>query len=117
MRESPARESQNHYLYILVFASYPPGGTSLQPILIWRLVLNLKLAARQEQHYSIGTISSLHAQVPADNSNASGPTRMSASIRELGGQMLLPGEEVDFDQDPEVRVDENAHEARGEQQV
>ena len=30
---------------------------------------------------------------------------MSASIRELGGQMLLPGEEVDFDQEPEVPVE------------
>ena len=87
-----------------------------QVLLVKHLVLNLKLAALQEQHYSIGTISSLHAEVPGqDNPNASGQSRMSASIRELGGQLLLPGEEADFDeeiQDPEVRVDENGSEVR-----
>ena len=51
--------------------------------------------------------------------SVSGQTRMSASIRELGGQMLLPGEEVDFNQlgDPEVRMNDNTNEASGEQQV
>ena len=66
---------------------------SLQPLLIWRLVLNLKLAAHQEIHYSIGTISSLHAVTPGDAPQRS----MSASIRELGGPLLLPGEDVDQD--------------------
>ena len=33
---------------------------------------------------------------------------MSASIRELGGQMLLPGEEVDFDQDLARPMDADA---------
>ena len=74
--------------------------------MIWRLVLNLKLAAWQE-HHIVGTMSSLHAEVPGNNLNASGlgQPRVSSSIRELGGQLLLPGEDIDIDYDQEAEQD------------
>ena len=40
---------------------------------------------------------------------------MSASIRELGGQLLLPGEDIDIEQDPELGMDADV--AGGEQEI
>ena len=66
--------------------------------MISRLVLNLKHAALQETAYSIGTISSLHAQTQVENPSMVTQDRMSASVRELGELLFIAGQSKDVDQ-------------------
>ena len=56
------------------------------------------LAAQKEQKCSIGSMSSFHAQVPGVGTpGASVQSRLMTPIQELGGPLLLPGEELDID--------------------